>query len=569
MIEKTEKEIWKEIESGKYRDYYLIYNRKSTDEAESQKNSIKFQKLTNAKYALDNGLNIAPVTLISFCAGGIISEKHSGFKEDDAITFTEDGMVQYHIDRPKFLQLVQLLSKGLFKGIICFCWDRISRNKGDDTIIGKLIKSGIDIRFVYAHYEKTSSGALHMDVDGMFAAHHSRVTSEKVKLVTWSLRDKGVCTYKAPVGYLNEGNMENKPKDPIRGPIIEEMFKIYKKGEKSLSDIAMWANEAGLTMAPMRARRTTEEMLAEDDEDEDEKTEEEREEKIPKISRQLEAKKVQKILKNRFYTGKILGRNKVWINSVSHEKLVDEKLFEEVQLMLKKNRVSIYHTDKIEYLYRGMVHCGECGRVYTPYMKKGIQYYGARCSSGCPNTKKSFNSAFLEEEIGKLIYNLSFSDEELTKLNTQTKSDIAIFEEKRHSEFEMNDRRKKKIREDQIYLRTNKLSLLRSGVYSSEAFLEEENKLNESLIALQDNEQISDIAMHEVIKDLTKLSELVKDGYEHYQYANPEEKEKIARVIFSELILSENTLTYKCKGGIRVLQNRSSAVCEPSRDRDD
>jgi hypothetical protein len=62
------------------------------------------------------------------------------------------------------------------------------------------MRKGIDVRFVYANYDKTSAGALHMDIDGMFAEHHSRVTSEKVRLTTWNLRERGVVTYKAPIG---------------------------------------------------------------------------------------------------------------------------------------------------------------------------------------------------------------------------------------------------------------------------------------------------------------------------------------------------------------------------------
>ena len=73
-------------------------------------------------------------------------------------------------------------------------WDRISRNKGDDTIIRKLMRRGIDVRFAYATYDDTSAGALHMDIDGMFAQHHSRVTSEKVTMSTRNSRTKGICT---------------------------------------------------------------------------------------------------------------------------------------------------------------------------------------------------------------------------------------------------------------------------------------------------------------------------------------------------------------------------------------
>jgi DNA invertase Pin-like site-specific DNA recombinase len=213
---KTESQIFKDIVVGKYRDCYLTYIRKSTDEPDNQKNSISYQKAEGVKFAYREKLPVASVSLPGFCAEGVISERHSGFKEDNDLTFTKDGMVQYHIDRPKFQKLVQFLSQGLFKGVVCLCWDRISRNKGDDTLVRKLMRKGIDFRFVYANYDKTSAGALHMDIDGMFAEHHSRVTSEKVRLTTWNLRERGVVTYRAPVGYLNQGNMMHKPFDRQR-----------------------------------------------------------------------------------------------------------------------------------------------------------------------------------------------------------------------------------------------------------------------------------------------------------------------------------------------------------------
>ncbi len=46
-----------------------------------------------------------------------------------------------------------------------------------------------------------------------------------------------------------------------------------------------------------------------------------------------------------------------------------------------------------------------------------------------------------------------------------------------------------------------------------------------------------------------------------------EEKEKIIRLIFSELQLSENTLICKSKNGIKILQNRSNAICDSTENR--
>ncbi len=556
-LEKTEKQLLKMIQSGMYRDFYLIYNRKSTDEPDNQKNSIKYQKAENTKFASKEKLRIAPITLKSFCVDGIISEKHSGFKEDNEIIVSEDGMVQFRIDRPKFQRLIQFLSLGLFKGIVVLCWDRVSRNKADDTVIRKLMKKGIDVRFVFAKYEKTSSGALHMDIDGMFAEHHSRVTSEKVKTTTWNLRERGICTYRAPIGYLNLGKMEEKPFDPVRAPIIKRIFELYASGDWSLEDLARYAKKEGLTTIPMRRRRTEEEMLAEEDE----------EVQIEQVSRPITANMIHKILTNPFYKGLVLGNNRQFIPSISHQPLVTFKLFDDVQQLLNKRKTSLHYTDKLDLYHRGIFRCTLCNRTYTPYMKKGIQYFNARCPADCKNPKKNFNLKFIEEKVGELLTGLHFNEKELIEIDARTKTGIALFEEKRHAGLEVNERQKKKIREQLKYLHTNKLDLLIAGTYSAESYLAEENKLNDELKALQGEEQASDEAMHEVIKDILKLSELIKDGAGYWSFANSQEKEEIMRVIFSELYLSENTLQFKVKKGFIPFETRLLVVGDPTENR--
>src|SRR6266404_407771 len=89
MAEKTtnESQILKDIATGKYREHYFVYNRKSTDDTENQKNSIKYQRSENVRFAFREHLLIAPLTLDGFATDGIVSERHSGFKENIELTF--------------------------------------------------------------------------------------------------------------------------------------------------------------------------------------------------------------------------------------------------------------------------------------------------------------------------------------------------------------------------------------------------------------------------------------------------------------------------------------------------
>lgn len=556
-LKNIDKNIIKEIESGKWKNGYLIYNRKSTDEPENQKNSIAYQKSENTRFAFREHLPIAKLNIESFCTDGIVSEKHSAFKEDIDLTFGENGLVQYRIDRPKFYKLIQFLNHGYFKGVIVLCWDRISRNKGDETLVRKLMKSGVDFRFVLATYDKTSAGALHMDIDGMFAEHHSRVTSEKVSLNIFNQREKGICTYKAPVGYLNIGRMDDKPIDEERAPLIKKFFELYATGEWSLSSLVKFANDQGFTLSSIRRKKTKEEKQFEEEND--------TEVIIEPVRRLVTNSRMQEILTNPFYIGKIIGNQDKLITSNSHKPIVSEDLFNKVQLQLKKRNVSLKYSTTLNYPLRGIVRCGNCKRVYTPYEQKGILYFGVRCLNGCPNRNKCFNLIYITSAIAKLIQALAFTKEELEQFDASTSTDIALFETKRFEQLEKNNRQKKKLREDLAYLRENRLSLLKTGVYSPEGLIEEEVNLVTKMEKLQEEEKLFDVSMRETHKDTVILSELLEKAYGYYDIADYFEKQQIIRIVFSELSVFQNDIKYQCKNGFQALQNRFILSCAPQR----
>lgn len=545
------KAITTAIKAGRFSERYLIYSRKSTDEADSQKNSIEYQKRENLRYAKTAGLPIAPVSIEGLCSDGVISERHSGFKERGDLSFSKDGLVQYRIERPKFQQMVQFLNDGCFQGVVCLCWDRMSRNRGDDTVIRKLMRQGVDVRFVYASYDKSSAGELHMDIDGMFAQHHSRVTSEKVTLSTRANRQKGKCTYRAPIGYLNPGNMNHKPFDPERAPIIQEMFKRYAAGIWSLSDLARFANEQGMTTVPMRRRRNREEMLS------DEPLE------LAKVGRPITENHVSRILGNPFYVGKVLGEDGQYIDSTSHEPLVSPTIFAEVQRALKRKTVSAHYSEKADLPFRGFVRCAKCRRAYTPYLKKGHVYFGARCAYGCDNRLKSCNFERLTSLIRSLLHGLRFTPQELAELQARIETDKSILEAKHREALTCEARATARIREDLAYLGENRLTLLKSGVYTPDSLVAEEKALGAKLGAESAEHLITADEYEKAIQEVFSVSELLESLISSYGKANQRKKEQISRIVIVELLLAENTLEFKAQKSFECFLHREYALGDP------
>ena len=316
--------------NNQYADCYIAYTRKSTDDADNQKNSIEYQMQEIQKDLTRQGIQLAPLTIDGFCTDGFISEHHSGFKEDSEFETNVDGTISISVDRPKFLMLVNLLRQKKFKGVISLCWDRFSRNEADDMLTKKLLKQGTDIRFVQVQYDNSSSGALHMDIDGMFSRHYSRTISEKVRNTNKKLRNEGKCIYNPPLGYLSEGS-GSKPFDPDRAPLVKRLFELYATGEWSYSTLAQWANQHGLTTKPCRRKRTnTEKMqgvqLAE----------------IPKSTRKITESTIWHILTNPFYIGKVVHKSEL-LDSKVHQPLVDLGTYYKVQSILKKKAVKVYY----------------------------------------------------------------------------------------------------------------------------------------------------------------------------------------------------------------------------------
>ena len=100
-------------------------------------------------------------------------------------------------------------------------------------------------------------------------------------------------------------------------------------------------------------------------------------------------------------------------------------------------------------------------------------------------------------------------------------------------------------------------------VYTPEGLLEEETKLKNELDQLLESEQVSETAMAELVKDIVTLSELIKNAIPIYDFANPHEKERIVRTIFSELCIAQDVAEYKVKKGFETFDNRKSALCDP------
>ena len=529
--------------TNKYKDKYLIYARKSTDDSDNQKNSVDYQIGSCLKYSHSKNITVAKLNIDGFCQDGIIKEKHSAYKTS-SINFTSTGSINYKIERPKFQQLVSLLLSRQFAGIICLCWDRISRNDQDAMVIKDLINRGVDIQFVQTQYDKNSSGALHMDIDSMFSAHYSRVISEKVKMAHEKLRAEGKCVYITPLGYLDKGS-DNKPLDPERAPIVKQIFERYATGTWSMSQLAKWAAQQGLTSKPSRITRTRKEILSGEDNNKE------------KICRPVNDRSIENILKNPFYIGKILAGND-YLDGI-HQPLIDRSLYNRVQEALKGRCVSVHYVDKSFFTYRGLVNC-PCSRVYTPYVKKGFTYYRSRCRANCDNTNRNLREDEITAQIEPVLNRIHFTPEELSDIAQRSKFELKRISEKQTESVGSVKKQKQRLAEDLRYLEDNKISLLRQNILDIKQYNQDKNTIEAKIEELDEEILKSKTDPEEMLSSVLNFSELMKNASLYYKNSLDSEKRELTVNVFSELIMTGRILAnYKAKEGFDALLKRHDA----------
>jgi DNA invertase Pin-like site-specific DNA recombinase len=520
---------------------YLVYTRRSTDDLINQKNSIEYQVSRCLSFAASAGFIVAGVAVSGFIEKGVIVERHTAYKTN-ALDIGKDGTIRYKIDRPKFQKLVTVLASHQYRGVICLCWDRLSRNPHDDAVVKDLINRGADVRFVEANYENSSAGALHMDIDGVFAANYSRTISEKVRAANAKLRAEGKCTRKSPIGYLDAGP-GNKPVDPARAPLVKRIFELYAQGGWSISQLAEWARDKGLLSKQRRPNRTRDEVLAGETNTKE------------RAAYPVTAKTIEVMLHNPFYAG-VIKHGDVEVHGI-HEPLITMELFRKVQQMHRSRCTSVHYLDKPFFLYRGFLKCG-CSRSYSPYEQKSHSYYWCRCREGCANDNRNL----LEERVGVITYEafgqMHLSDDELYDIEKEAPPRLRRIEKERADKVHAIESRQTLLQRDLAYITENKIDLLREGAYSAADFAAEVRRVEDEHGQLEAaNAALKTVSPKEMLDAVLRFSELIRLAKDSYNFGTPDEKHRMLSRSISELVVMNGKLSeIRPKNGFGVFLKR-------------
>jgi site-specific DNA recombinase len=245
--------------------------------------------------------------------------------------------------------------------------DRLYRNFRDYVTLEDL---EVTVHFVKEHSilapDSRSSDKLMHNIKVAMAKNYVDNLSEEVKKGLREKAEQGHWPSVAPIGYVNNLSTHRIEVDPLRGPMIAELFQRYASGIQSLKALVAHAKAMSLTH--------------------------------PRSGRSMFKAEIHRILRNPIYYGDF-----VWLGTRyqgSHQPLVTRETFEEVQAVLRRKPRSRH--SKQRHAFMGLLTCAECGCAITAERKKGkyVYYHCTDYHGRCQNTH------IREERLGELLGDL-------------------------------------------------------------------------------------------------------------------------------------------------------------------
>lgn len=397
------------------------------------------------------------------------------------------------LGRPVFARMLKRLERGAASGLITHKIDRSARNLRDWATIGELSDKGIDVYFATETLDfRSRGGRLTADIQAVIAADYVRnLREETLKGMNGRLK-QGLCPWGAPLGYLNNGKGKPKTLDPIKAPMIRELFELYASGQYSIRSLHAEIGRRGL-----RNRN----------------------------NRTVSLFSVEAILGNPFYCGIIKLKRTGQQFEGLHEPLIPVRLFNLVQ-DIKSGR-SGKKVNRYDHLCQGLFRCGLCGGPMTPERQKGNTYY--RCQIRECATKT------VREDVIETVVLDALRALEIDEEGAKTLDDSFEAEDPQHT---ITDRRKSM--ELQIADESNRLvrltDLLIDGTLDKESFQERQNtiklrvaELKEALLTLPKPGQIAE--------DRYNFLELIKTLAELHKSAERAEKREMLENCFSNRVV--------------------------------
>ncbi len=467
----------------------VLYARVSSDEQERQGFSIPAQVKFLKEYAQQNNIQIV-----------------QEFTESE--TAKKSG-------RPQFSAMLKYLKGSKDVNIILVeKTDRLYRNPLD---YGLIDESNLEIHFVKEHEIIGENASSHQKfVHGLkvlIAKNFIDNLREETRKGLKEKAEEGIFPNRAPYGYKNIRNERGKSIIEVNtetAPFIKRAFEIYSSGDISIKDTATQLLKEGFAYRPYS----------------------------PRISPGA----LEEMLKNPFYTG--VFRFKGQIMKGTHEPLISNRLFAEVQRAFKKDSKPLYR--KHQFLLGNFITCGDCGGAIVGEIKKQKYiYYHCSWAYGkdkCKNLKY-FKEQELLEQLGDAVKQIQIDKNLKDSLLTAIKELNEQEQNFQQENLQRLNAEAEKLRKDIHAIYQDKLD----GLLSAEQWQEENSIRHERLTSIKARIEAFDTTNQKFMDDINSALELLENTYDKYLQVSDELKVNMLKTLLSNCTIKGGKLdwTYK------------------------
>ena len=334
-----------------------IYARVSTDEQAERDLSIPFQLERCRYHAQGKGWEVV--------------------KE-----FVDAGESARTDKRPEFQKMIASARAKQFDVILVHKFDRFARNDYDFITYEKELEDlGIVVESMSEPGDaSTPAGYISRRMMQVISSWYSKNLAVEVKKGLQRKVETGGWPKQAPFGYLNKHDKTSAwiEVDPKNGPFVTEAFKEFGTGKWTLESWAEHAYSLGY-----RSR----------------------------LGNRIGRSKWSDIFHHRFYLGETWMKLGDIPTKGTHEPLVDQDTFTQVQQILRQHDKNKQRTRRHKYLLRGILHSVDADSPCWAETnnKKNLSYYRSR--SKINGSQVYYNSKTIEDQIPALFKNLTITEE--------------------------------------------------------------------------------------------------------------------------------------------------------------
>jgi DNA invertase Pin-like site-specific DNA recombinase len=398
--------------------------------------------------------------------------------------------------------------------------DRLYRNIRDWITVDDL---GVAVHFVkegqvVSKTSRSSDKFMH-GIKVLMAKNYVDNLGEEVKKGMREKAEQGHWPSMAPIGYINNPTTHRIEADPVRAPLIGELFRLYATGAHSLKSIRKEAHRIGLTH--------------------------------PRTGRQLFKSEVHRLLRNPIYHGDFLWDGKQYRGV--HEPIITKEVFDEAQAIFRARPRTRY--PKQRYSFMGLLTCAQCGCAITAERKKGkyVYYHCTDHHGGCENTY------ILEEKLSSLLADvikpIQITSEIAASIADAISASESAAERTRSEALRQVDQRRSAVltKQDRAY------EDFLEGRVSEEFWSRKSRAWEAELNAIETERLRIDTPREAITVTAHKILELAKQAEFLYKSQNPREQRRLLETVLSNCTFDRGTLcpTYSKPFDLLVQGNKT------------